>query len=56
MFMEYVLFFYMLVIGLVAYIFHEMDERSNGVPNTKVERHENQCRHKKLYILDPKDK
>jgi len=38
MVMEYVLFFYMLGIGLVAYIFHEMDERSKDVPRAKVER------------------
>jgi hypothetical protein len=28
----------MLGIGLVTYIFHEMDERSKDVPGTKVER------------------
>lgn len=28
----------MLGLGLVAYIFHEMDERSKDVPRTKVER------------------
>lgn len=38
MVIEYVLFFYMLGVGLVAYIFHEMDERSKDVPRTKVER------------------
>ncbi|MDD1515849.1 hypothetical protein LAV82_30760 [Bacillus sp. ILBB4] len=38
MVIEYVLFFYMLGIGLVAYIFHEMDGRSKDVPRTKVER------------------
>jgi len=27
--------FYMLGIGLVAYIFHEMDERSKDAPRTK---------------------
>jgi len=37
MVIEYVLFFYMLGIGLVAYIFHEMDERSKAVPRTRVE-------------------
>ncbi|MGG0586498.1 hypothetical protein ABE049_19605 [Priestia megaterium] len=42
MFMEYVLFFYMLGLGLVAYIFHEMDERSKDVPRTKVELKEGQ--------------
>lgn len=48
--------FYMLGLGLVAYIFHEMDERSKSVPRTKVERSEGQCRHKKFYIPDPKEK
>jgi len=38
MVIEYVLFFYMLKVGLVAYIFHEMDERSKDVQRTKVER------------------
>jgi len=38
MVIEYVLFFYMLGIGLVTYIFHEMDERPKDVPRTKVER------------------
>jgi len=42
MVMEYVLFFYMLGLGLVAYIFHEMDERLKNSPTTKVERNENQ--------------
>jgi len=46
----------MLGIGLVAYIFHEMDERFKDVPRTKVERNEDQCKHKKLYIPDSKDK
>jgi hypothetical protein len=32
----------MLGIGLVAYIFHEMDKRSKDVPTSKVERKENQ--------------
>ncbi|MCR8866862.1 hypothetical protein NQ109_28460 [Priestia megaterium] len=32
----------MLGIGLVAYIFHEMDERSKDVPTTKVEHKEDQ--------------
>ncbi|MGG3586051.1 hypothetical protein ABEU81_26530 [Priestia megaterium] len=50
MFMEYVLFFYMLGLGLVAYIFHEMDERSKEVPRTKVEHNEEQWEH------DPKEK
>ena len=36
MVIEYMLFFYMLGIGLVAYIFHEMDERSKDVPRTKI--------------------
>ena len=50
MFMEYVLFFYMLGLGLVAYIFHEMDERSKEVPRTKVEHNKEQWEH------DPKEK
>lgn len=32
----------MLGIGLVAYIFHEMDERSKDIPRTKVEHNEEQ--------------
>ena len=32
----------MLGIGLVAYIFHKMDEGSKDVPTSKVERKENQ--------------
>jgi hypothetical protein len=34
--------FYMLRIGLVAYIFHEMDERSKGVSMIEEERNEDQ--------------
>ncbi|MEH7290605.1 hypothetical protein [Priestia megaterium] len=45
MVIEYVLFFYMLGLGLVAYIFHEMDERCKDVPRTKVERNEEQWEH-----------
>lgn len=40
MVIEYVLFFYMLGIGLVAYIFHEMGRRSKADPRTKVEHNE----------------
>ncbi|MGG4386173.1 hypothetical protein ABEX08_29655 [Priestia megaterium] len=50
MVIEYVLFFYMLGIGLVAYIFHEMDKRANDVPRAKVEHNEEQGEH------DPKEK
>ncbi|MDH2363461.1 hypothetical protein [Priestia megaterium] len=50
MVIEYVLFFYMLGIGLVAYIFHEMDERSKDVPRARVEHNEEQWEH------DPKEK
>ncbi|MGG0305807.1 hypothetical protein ABEY43_25490 [Priestia megaterium] len=32
----------MLGIGLFAYIFHEMDERSKDVPTTKAERKKDQ--------------
>ena len=32
----------MLGVGLVAYIFYEMDERFKAVPKTKVERMEDQ--------------
>ena len=35
MVIEYVLFFYMLEIDLVACIFHEMDERTKDVPDPK---------------------
>jgi len=56
MFMEYVLFFYMLGLGLVAYIFHQLNEKSKGVSRIEVERNEDQCKHKKVYIPDPKDK
>ena len=45
MFMEYVLFFYMLGVGLVAYIFHEMDVRSNDAQRTKLEHNEDQWEH-----------
>ncbi|MCM3773763.1 hypothetical protein M3225_25300 [Priestia aryabhattai] len=40
--MENAIGFYMLGVGLVAYIFHKMDERSKDVPTPKVERKENQ--------------
>ncbi|MGV4337448.1 hypothetical protein [Bacillus subtilis] len=40
----------------MAYIFHEMDERTKDVPRTKVEHIEDQCKHKKLYIPNPKEK
>ncbi|MDD9791830.1 hypothetical protein [Priestia megaterium] len=50
MVMEYVLFFYMLGIGLVAYIFYEIDQRSKDVPRAKVEHNEEQWEH------DPKEK
>jgi len=46
----------MLGVGLVAYLFHEMDERSNDVPRTKVERNEEQGEHDKLYVPDLKEK
>lgn len=42
MVIEYVLFFYMSGIGLVAYIFHEMNEGPKDVPTTKVEPKKNQ--------------
>jgi hypothetical protein len=42
MIMQEVLFFYMLGIGLVAYLFHEIDERAKDVPTAKVERKEEQ--------------
>ncbi|WP_255286018.1 hypothetical protein [Priestia megaterium] len=40
----------MLGIGLVAYIFYEMDERSKDVLRAKVEQNEEQWEH------DPKEK
>jgi len=40
----------MLGVGLVAYIFYEMDERFKAVPRTKVEYNEGQWEH------DPKEK
>ncbi|MEH7175650.1 hypothetical protein [Priestia megaterium] len=40
----------------MAYVFHEMDERSKDVPRTKVERNEEQWEHDKLYVPDPKEK
>ncbi|SIR52354.1 hypothetical protein SAMN05880580_1302 [Priestia flexa] len=40
----------MLWIGLVAYIFYEMNERSNDAQRTKVEHNEDQWEH------DPKGK
>lgn len=46
----------MLGIDLVAYIFHELDERSKYIPRTKVERIEEQWKHDKLYVPDPKKK
>jgi hypothetical protein len=51
-----VLGFYILGVGLVSYIFHELDERSKDVPRTKVERIEEQWEHDKLYVPDPKKK
>jgi hypothetical protein len=42
MVMQEVLGFYMLGIGLVAYLFHEIDERAKDVPTAKVERKEEQ--------------
>ncbi|SFH50058.1 hypothetical protein SAMN04487776_12125 [Priestia megaterium] len=32
---EHVLFFYMLGVGLLAFIFHEMDDRSKDVSTSK---------------------
>jgi len=46
----------MLGIGLVAYIFHEMDERSKDVPGAKTGRNEEQGEHNELYVPDPKKK
>ncbi|WP_318619071.1 hypothetical protein [Priestia megaterium] len=45
--------FYMLGVGLVAYLFHEMDERSKGVPTSKGERDKKQWHHEKSYTSDP---
>lgn len=37
MVMEYVLFFYMLGMGLVTYFFHEMDEKPAVILTVKIE-------------------
>jgi len=44
--------FNMLGTGLVAYLFHQMDKKSNDVPTTKLERNKNEWEHDKLYVLD----
>ncbi|MBE5101618.1 hypothetical protein [Priestia aryabhattai] len=44
----------MLRMGLVAFIFHEMDKRAGDVPMTIVERNEDQWGHNKLHAPDPK--
>jgi len=46
--------FYMLGVGLVSFIFHEMDKKEGDVPRTTVERNEDQWEHDKLYAPDPK--
>ncbi|MBE2978191.1 hypothetical protein [Priestia megaterium] len=40
--MQDVLGLYMLVVVLIVYIFHEMDDSSKDVPTAKVERKEDQ--------------
>jgi len=44
--------FYMLGTGLVAYLFHQMDKKSNDMPTTKVERNKDEWEHDKLYVPD----
>lgn len=45
----------MLVVSLVAYLFHELDEIFKDVQRTKVERIEGQWEHDKLYAPTPKN-
>ncbi|MCM3099870.1 hypothetical protein [Priestia megaterium] len=54
MFMEYVLFFYMLGIVQVIYIFYEMDKRFKDVPRAKIEGKEDQWELGKLLVSSSK--
>ncbi len=46
----------MLGINLVAYIFHEMAERSKDVQTSEVKRNEKQWQRERLYSSDSKKK
>ncbi|MGZ0879645.1 hypothetical protein ACWZQY_027140 [Priestia megaterium] len=44
----------MMLVVLVAYIFHELDKTSEDVPTTEVERNGDQWKHNEFYLPGPK--